>query len=65
MRVVKWERMPLGVGADRLLSAMSGLNQSAVNKEKIKQLGDKIVRQEMAVLEKDAEPKPVESPSAN
>ncbi|KAL4264240.1 universal ribosomal protein uS10 family protein [Pleurotus pulmonarius] len=55
MRVVKWERMPLSVGADRLLSAMSGLNQSAVNKEKIKQLGDKIVRQEMAVLEKDAE----------
>ncbi|KAF9495562.1 ribosomal protein S10 [Pleurotus eryngii] len=65
IRVVKWERMPLGVGADRLLSAMSGLSQSAVNKERIRQLGDQIVRQEMAVLEKDAEPKPIESPSAN
>lgn len=57
--------MPMGVGADRLLSAMSGLSQSAVNKEKIKQLGDQIVRQEMAVLEKETEPKPIASPSVN
>lgn len=52
MRVTRWERMPLGVGATRLEHAMRGL-ESSVDSEKIKALGESIVRQEMAASRED------------
>jgi small subunit ribosomal protein S10 len=46
MRVTKWERMPLGIGATRLAHAMGGLEGTG-DSQKIKALGEKIVKEEM------------------
>jgi len=53
MRVTKWERMPLGIGATRLAHAMHGL-QGSVDSQKIKALGDKIVSEEMSAAREDS-----------
>lgn len=51
MRMTKWERLPLGIGATRLSSFDGKLEQKPVSSadraEKIRALGDKIVREEM------------------
>ncbi|KAJ7730902.1 hypothetical protein DFH07DRAFT_848322 [Mycena maculata] len=50
MRCVKWERMPLGVGQKADVEVKNTLNRSkqlATTKSKIKELGERIVRQEM------------------
>jgi small subunit ribosomal protein S10 len=50
MRITKWEHMPLGIGATRLVDAMRGL-EGSVDSQKIKALGEKIVLEEMRELE--------------
>lgn len=48
MRVTRWERMPLGIGATRLAHAVNG-KEDLVDSKKIKALGDKIVMEETIV----------------
>ena len=53
MRVTKWERMPLGIGATRLSHAMHELERP-MDAQKIKALGDKIVMEEMTAPREDS-----------
>ncbi|RDB22410.1 37S ribosomal protein S10, mitochondrial [Hypsizygus marmoreus] len=51
MRVTKWERMPLGVGASMLAKVEGQLEKPVqLDSQKIKALGEKIVLEEMAAL---------------
>lgn len=53
MRVTKWERLPLGIGKTRLEDVSKRLEKgTAVAGQKIKQLGEKIVAEELASLAK-------------
>lgn len=49
MRVIKWERTKVGIGKDRLEHVKGQIRiTSATNANKVKALGEKIVRQELA-----------------
>ncbi|KAJ8507913.1 hypothetical protein ONZ45_g9759 [Pleurotus djamor] len=47
LRVTKWERMPVGIGASRLAALDQPVERDA---DKIKQLGEKIIQQESDAL---------------
>ncbi|KDQ52556.1 hypothetical protein JAAARDRAFT_198191 [Jaapia argillacea MUCL 33604] len=70
LRVVKWERAPVGVGEKKLKSVMGQLRLSGsgmTNAQKVKALGEKIVQEELAAaaVESPAELKVVPpSPSS-
>ena len=47
MRVVRWHRLPVGIGRSHLQSVMGRMRLvRPTNKEKVKELGDKIVEVE-------------------
>jgi len=55
MRIIKWERARVGVGKDRLEHVKGQMRlASATSSDKVKALGEKIVRQELASSSVDA-----------
>jgi small subunit ribosomal protein S10 len=50
MRVVRWDRAPVGVGRTALKNVNEALDTKKLTKGKIQQLGEKIVEQESAVV---------------
>lgn len=50
MRITKWERLPVGAGHDQLAHVMNRLERVQPSAAKIKALGNKIVKEEMAAV---------------
>ncbi|TFK51484.1 ribosomal protein S10, partial [Heliocybe sulcata] len=49
IRVVRWERAPVGIGEKIYVQAMDGVrNRAVTDKEKMKRLGEKIAQEESA-----------------
>jgi small subunit ribosomal protein S10 len=57
MRVVRWHRLPVGIGRSHLQSVMGRMRLGRpTNKEKMKELGDKIVEVESKAANQQATP---------
>ncbi|KAI0086747.1 ribosomal protein S10 [Irpex rosettiformis] len=54
MRVVRWERAPVGVGRQIVDSVRAQLGEGETSKEQVVKLGRKIVEQELAAVGKEA-----------
>ncbi|KAL0948174.1 hypothetical protein HGRIS_010785 [Hohenbuehelia grisea] len=61
MRITQWQRYPVGFGESRLAKALEDVNRPR-DADKIKMLGEQIIKQEMAAFEADA-PATVVSPA--
>lgn len=56
MRIIRWERVQVGVGEERLKGVVDQMRLASVRSaDKVKALGDKIVEQEMAIAAENPE----------
>jgi small subunit ribosomal protein S10 len=55
MRVVRWHRLPVGIGRSHLQSVVGRMRLGrATNRQKVKELGDKIVQVESQAAKQTA-----------